>query len=413
MSNSRGASLTGAVLLAFVTACSATDAPMPTGLAASTAPSLNQSEGRGVFQRYVAIGTSVSMGWQSDGVIALTQLTSWPAQLAARGGRLLEQPYIAGTGCRSPLIAPLALGKRISGESAFAPPSTLSCSPLRADVHLPVANVSISGALTSDALLTTPETSGEPASGGLYHRVLEPGHTQVSTMVEQNPKLVSVELGAADVLGAISGVAVPGGSLTPFGLWQQAYDRVVDKVQATTKMAVLVGLVGDARNFPAFRTGNELWLDRLEFLGVNIIVSPDCNGSPNWLFLPFKLPPALAAAAHGPFVFSCAADASPFVADFVLTPAEMAIVNAQIQAMNAHIQAEVSSHGYAYFSLGALYDLPNLKAPFSLSVLLGSLTPFGPLISLDGVHPSAAGSVILARAAAHALNVTYDLGIPE
>ena len=419
MSNSRGASLTGAMLLAFVTACSATDAPMPTGPAASNAPSFNQSEGRGVFQRYVAIGTSVSMGWQSDGVIALTQATSWPAQLAARGGRLLEQPYIAGTGCRSPLIAPLALGLRLSGESAFAPPSTLSCSPLRADVHLPVANVSISGALTSDALLTTPETSGEPASGGLYHRVLEPGHTQVSTMVEQNPKLVSVELGGADVLGAISGVAVPGVSLTPFGVWQQAYDRVLDKVQSTTKMAVLVGLVGDARNFPAFRTGNELWLDRLEFLGANIAVSPDCNGSPNWLFLPFKLPPALAAAAQlkalgmGPFVLSCAASPSPVAQDFILTPAELAIVNAQIQAMNAHIQAEASSHGYAYFSLGALYDRADLKAPFSLSVLLTSQTPFGPLISLDGVHPSAAGSRILAQAAAHALNVRYDLGIPE
>jgi hypothetical protein len=236
-------------------------------------------------------------------------------------------------------------------------------------------------------------------------------------MIEQNPKLVSVELGGADVLGAISGVAVPGGSMTPFGVWQQAYDRVVDNVQATTKMAVLVGLVGDARNFPAFRTGNEIWLDRLEFLGVNITVSPDCNGSPNWLFLPFKLPPVLAAAAQlppgmGP-VLSCAASLSPIAQDFVLTPTEMGIVNAQIQAMNAHIQSEASSHGYAYFSLGALYDRADLKAPFSLSVLLTSLTPFGPLISLDGVHPSALGSLILARAAAHALNVRYDLGIPE
>jgi len=412
MSRRRGISLTGLALLAVVGGCS-TDSSV-TGLASLASPSFNQSEGRGVFQRYVAIGTSVSMGWQSDGVLDSTQRTSWPAQLAARGGRTLEQPYIASPGCRSPLRAPLALGLRLSGESTFAPLATLSCSPLRADVNLPVANVAISGALTSDALLTTPETSGEPASGGLYHRVLEPLHTQVSTMVERNPKLVSVELGGADVLGAISGTVA---AMVPVGLWQQAYDRVLDTVQATTKMAMLAGLVADARNFPAFRTGNELWVDRFAFLGVNIAVSSDCNGSPNWLFLPFKLTPVLAAAQQaaalhlGPVSLSCAAG-GPFDQDATLTPTEMGLVNAQIQAMNVHIQAEAQKRGFAYFTLGALYDLPGLKAPFSLVALLQSPTPFGTLISLDGVHPTAAGSKILADAAAHALNVTYDLGIP-
>jgi hypothetical protein len=42
---------------------------------------------------------------------------------------------------------------------------------------------------------------------------------------------------------------------------------------------------------------------------------------------------------------------------------------------------------------------------------LTSDTPYGPLISLDGVHPSAAGHHILAREAAKALNVTYHFGI--
>jgi len=419
LSNHRLASVGVGVVIAFAGACAATDSPMPSGPMAASSASLDQSGGRGVLQRYVAIGTSVSMGWQSDGVVAATQATSWPAQLAAMGGRTLDQPYIADFGCRSPLRAPLSLGVRLSGESAFAPPATLSCAPLRADVTLPVSNVAISGATTLDALSTTPETSGDPATGGLYHRVLEPGHTQVSTMIELNPKLVSVELGGDDVLGAISGVAVPGASIVPFPVWQAAYDAVLDKVQATTKMAVLVGLVGDVRNFPAFRTGNELWVDSQEFLGVNIIISPDCNGSADWLFLPFKLPPALAEAAQraalhlGPLVFSCAPSASPFVQDFILTPAELGIVSAQVQAMNAHIQAEATHRGFAYFALGALYDRADLKGPFSLSVLLGSPTPFGTLISLDGVHPTGLGSSILAHAAAHALNATYNLGIQE
>src|SRR5689334_7976825 len=93
------------------TACSDAIAPGRTSSTALTPPGaaeLDQSEGRGVFQRYVAIGTSLSMGWQSVGVIAATQATSWPAQFAAMGHRTITQPYIDGTGCLSPLIAPLA-----------------------------------------------------------------------------------------------------------------------------------------------------------------------------------------------------------------------------------------------------------------------------------------------------------------
>jgi hypothetical protein len=233
-------------------------------------------------------------------------------------------------------------------------------------------------------------------------------------MLEANPKLVSVELGGADILGALSGVAIPGGSMVPYPLWQAAYNQVLAKVGSVTKMAVLVGL-SDARDIPAMRTGNELWVDRLEFAAANIAVSADCNASLNWVFLPFKLPPVLLAAraaalqGQGPVPLSCAASAAN-IADFILTPTEMGILNGQILAMTAHIQSEATNRGYAFFTLGAL---SSTKAPFSLNTLLTSTTPFGTNFSLDGLHPSAAGATVLAKAAAHALNVTYNLGIPE
>ena len=408
MTRRRGLSLTGLALLAVVGGCSTDSSVMPTSLAAPGSASRNQSEGRGVFQRYFAIGTSVSMGWRSDGVVAASQATSWPAQLAAMANRTLAQPYIGGFGCPAPLAAPLASFRRISGEPLLVPPGTsLACAPLAAGVTLPVDNVAISGATTLDALMKTPETSGEPASGGLYHRVLQPLHTQVSTMLEANPKIVSVELGGAEVLGALSGIVAPGASIVPYAVWQPAYDQVLDKVGSITKMAVLVGL-SDARDIPAMRTGNDLWLDRLEFAAANIAVSTDCNGSLNWIFLSFKLPPVLAAAAHGPVTLSCAESASN-VADFILTPTEMGLLNAQIGMMTGHIQSEADKRGYAFFTLGAI-STP--KAPFSLTTLLTSPTPFGPLFSLDGLHPSAAGSALLARAAAKAINDKYNLGIP-
>ncbi len=44
---------------------------------------------------------------------------------------------------------------------------------------------------------------------------------------------------------------------------------------------------------------------------------------------------------------------------------------------------------------------------FDLNTLLTSPTPIGPLISLDGVHPSAAGQAVLASAARAAIIQTY------
>jgi hypothetical protein len=411
----RRASLAVAALVGFASACS-TDSSI-TSLKTPGAASENQSEGRGVFQRYTAIGTSVSMGVQSAGVNDSLQATSWPAQLAAMGGRTLAQPLISKPGCRAPLAFPLASGLRISGEPALAPNAALACSPLDAGVRLPVDNVAINGALTRDALLTTPELSTD----ALYSRVLQPGHTQVSTMMENDPKLVSVELGANEILGAQTGIAIPAvnGSIFPPNLWAPLYDQVLDAVGATTKMAVLVGLPSNIANLPALRSGNDLWLDRLEFAAVNIAIQADCNASPNQIFLPLAIGTALQAAAQlaalhqGPLPFSCTGSANPAQADFILTPAELGIVNTVIAAMNAHIQSEAATRGYAYFSLGALYDQPGLKAPFSLSVLLQSPVPFGPYFSLDGVHPSALGSHVLAVAAANALNATYKFGIEQ
>jgi len=400
-----------ALAVASVAACSSDRIPEP------TAPAQNLSEGRGVFQRYVAIGTSVSAGVQGDGLVAATQATSWPAQLAAAAGRTLNLPFIDGTGCRSPLVAPLATGKRLSGEGAGDDPAQLSCSALQDGVLLPVDNVALNGARTNDALYTTPENITDQGNAKIYGRVLQPGRTQVSTMMARNPKLVSIELGANEVLNARSGVAIPGVDLATYDEFVANYDKLLDSVQKVTKMAVVVGLIDDLGHAAAFRTGDELWNDQAEFLNFNLVISPNCQNSANLIFVPVRVPVAVATGAAmfqlqaGPYVFSCA-DGGLGQVDYVLTPAEAGIVNDEMHAMTAHIQAEAARRGFAYFALGTLYDRDDIKSQFSVSSLLFSPKPYGDYFSLDGVHPSAAGQTVLARAAAQALNATYGLGIP-
>jgi lysophospholipase L1-like esterase len=374
------------------------------------------SEGEGIFQRYVAIGTSISMGVQGDGVYAATQQTSWPAQLARLAHRELSLPLIESTGCAAPLAAPLATGKRISGEGAGLAFALRACAPNAAGVNLPAGNVAIDGARTGQALTATPENP-DPGHAMQYPRVLAPGQSQVTAMEAQNPKIVSVELGGNDILGASHGIYAPGVNIVPVSVWEPQYRQVVARVDAAAKHAVLVGLVNDVRSFPAFRTGAEFWTARATFAPFNVAIAANCENSSNLLFVPFIVPTAVGTGAYyarnglGQYTLSCANTAG-LVEDYILDATDVTAVNAQLAAMNAVIRNEAETRGFAYFPLGALYEGPVTKPAFSAVAIMTTAQPYGPYISLDGIHPSADGARVLADAAATALNSTYRLEIP-
>jgi lysophospholipase L1-like esterase len=405
------------VVIVALTACSdgalsPTEARSPVEQAA---PELI-SEGEGIFQRYVAIGTSISMGVQSDGVFYATQQTSWPAQLARLAHRELSLPLIQAPGCGAPFAAPLASGLRTSGEGAGLPFLQRQCSPNVDGVTLPTGNVAIDGARTGQALTATPENP-DPGHASQYPRVLAPGMSQVTAMESQNPKIVSVELGGNDILGASHGFYLPGVNVVPVVAWAPAYRQVTARVDAAAKHAVLVGLVNDVASFPAFRTGAEFWNARATFAPFNVAIAANCENSTNLLFVPYIVPTAAGTGKYyadhgfGVYTLSCANAAAP-AEDYILDAADVVAVNGQLAAMNTVIRDEATARGFAYFPLGALYEGAVTKGTFSAITTLTTAQPYGPYISLDGIHPSAEGQRVLADAAAMALNSTYHLAIP-
>lgn len=64
------------------------------------------------MSNYVAIGTSLSMGWANDGVFVASQSNAWPKQLAEQAGVDFTIPGIDAPGCQPPLAAPLIAFKR-------------------------------------------------------------------------------------------------------------------------------------------------------------------------------------------------------------------------------------------------------------------------------------------------------------
>jgi hypothetical protein len=236
----------------------------------------------------------------------------------------------------------------------------------------------------------------------------------VTALVCQNPKFVIVELGANEILGVRTGVVIAGVTFVPFQVWAPTYNQVLDRVASVSRMALLVGMNRDVSSLSSLRRGSELWADRAAFLAAfNVDVNANCDNSANLLFVPIVVPTAVAnglgrrAAGLPPHVLSCAEGAFN-VQDFVLTPAEAAIVNTQLVQMSDHVRGQAAARGYAFMDLEELYGLA--KPPFSVVAVMTTASPHGPNLSLDGLHPSAAGQTILARAALRAIDAQYAIG---
>jgi hypothetical protein len=385
--------------------------------------------GQEAFSKYVAIGTSLSMGVQSDGVVYFSQQHDWTALLAHAAFASYTQPLVAPPGCFSPLIAPLQFNRRLSGIPASGTGSDQTKSipdttcALFGSITLPTNDVAIDGANTYDALYVTPETASVEGvkRRRQYRLVLPPKKTQVTAMMQQKPTLVSVELGGNEVLGVVSGLLFPkagyrgaaaAGTFVPNAVWQPVYDQLIDSVKKTGAKVLLAG-VPKTTGFVSLRTGDELYQDRAEFQAFGVIVNADCSGSPNSIFVPIKVINAVGAAqATGtPQNFSCNDQLG--AQDFILTPGDVQAVNAIIDGMNNHIQAVAQQNGWAYVDFATVWaQWVAARGPFSLSKLLTCNLPYGQFVSLDGIHPNSSGYQEMANAAATALNTTYGFAIP-
>ncbi|MFL5509892.1 MAG: hypothetical protein ACJ79J_09915 [Gemmatimonadaceae bacterium] len=379
--------------------------------------------GQEAFARYVAIGTSLTMGVQSDGVAYFTQQEDWTKLLAHQAFASYSQPLIAAPGCFSPLIAPLQLSRRLSGISAGANaaasiPDT-TCAPFGA-YTLPTNDLGIDGANTYDALRVTPETTQVESvkRRRQYRLVLPPKTTQVTAMMHQNPTLVSVELGANEVLGVTTGLMFPAAAyrtpytFVPNSVWQPVYAQVLDSVKKTGAKALLVG-VPNVSSIVSFRTGDELWQDRAEFAGFGVAINADCQGNANLIFVPLKVATAVGTAQATGTAFNLSCTDSPGAQDNILTPADVATITSVVTGMNTFIQAQASANGWAYMDLNAVLAkaIAN-RGPYSVVKQLTCTRPYGQYISNDGVHPNVQGYQEMANAAAEALNTAYGFAIP-
>ncbi len=396
-------------------------------------------KGASAFVNYMAIGTGLSMGVQSGGVMYESQLQAWPALLAhaaGAGSRFVvsdtvvnevvsfRMPLLRTPGCQPPLVAPLSFAVDLSGANITTGDST--CAGAIDTVTPPTGNLALQGASAWAALNLTPKAVVNalvPYSAGdraRYPLVLGSTQSQVTALRVQSPTFVSVELGLSEVLGAAtSGLLVAATAYdqtapytyVPAAVFAPVFAAIADSV-ALTKAKVVLLSVPKVSALYALRPASEIWSDSAELAGFGVTVNADCAASANFVFTASKIP-ALAAqfAASGTQQNLSCTDV-PGTADGVLTPADITTLDGVVSGMNAQIEQVAQQNGWAFADLSGVYPPPvSSRTPYSAAAELTCVYPYGAFVSLDGAFPSATGQGAIASTVASAIDAKYGFTI--
>lgn len=373
------------------------------------------SQGNGIFQSYVALGNSITAGYQSGGINDSTQQKSYAKLLATQMGTRYAYASIKNPGCPPP-INNFNAQTRVT-PTGFPASTSTSCF-LRGNTVAILNNVAVPGATSFD-----PDAPGGTPFSNLLTQLILGGQDQVQRARAANPTFASVWIGNNDVLApAITGLLtpVPGISpgVTPQATFQANYDKMIADLTAapSSLKGMLIGVVNVTNApilFSARALQNPLFVGALDqATGKTITVDPTtCTATTNSL-ISFQIVPAIAAGQH-PTTIECEKTPIPqypLLGDiFVLDQGEIATLVGDVAAINAYITSKASAIGFAYFDPNHVLD--SLKAAGQITATGPDFTtptaPFGKWVSLDGIHPTAASHILLANYMIEAINGKY------
>jgi lysophospholipase L1-like esterase len=363
-----------------------------------------------IFRSYVAIGNSITAGWQSGGINDSTQQQAYPRLLAIQMGTPYKYASLVKPGCPAP-VADFQTQARVGG--ATAPPCSLRNPTSVTDV---LNNVGV-----PDARVLDPISPTAPASNALTTFILG-GKTQVQRALDARPSFVTIWIGANDVLqAAYTGILQPtagvsNGIVSTQAEFQASYDAMIKQLLDSMPglKGVLIG-VPLASSIPLMSSGALIAASPLvqgamaQVAGKPVAVDPNCVGSAALVTAPLLLN-MIRAGAIGPVV-SCQAGSDPLdprVGNlFVLDPQEGALLATVIAGYNAYIKGKAAAIGFGYWDPNpTLTGIRNTaqSLPFPNFQPTGT---FGTAFSLDGVHPSAEGQRLIANSLIDVINSTY------
>ena len=331
----------------------------------SSSPPPSSSYHNQMFDRYVAIGDSLTHGFQSGAVDETRQAYAWPAFLAKKMNTEFIQPLLRFPG-HLVNIEDIAKNNISWWEYYY-----VLIGGERVDDYSNQSLINNFG-ITGADITTIKDYSG--SEGGFYELVLgQSKGTAIDQALNRNPTFISLWLGNNDVLG--SALHCDLSYLTELDIFEQNYLQVIDKILAKDSIqGVVVANIPDVTCIAYLDDANNTNL-------------PAGSVKPFWLYSTTE--------------------------DFVLTPDDLMIIQERTNEINEVIFYTAVANGWAFVDTHEIFldistyghDLKNSSGIATDRVITSEY--LGGLFSLDGVHPSITGHAVAANYMIDAINDNY------
>jgi lysophospholipase L1-like esterase len=348
------------------------------------------SRGQVRFDVYVALGDSLTAGVVSGSLVETRQRNSFPAQIArAAGITSFEQPTVSEPG-----IPPELQLLSLSPGPVVVPKASSPGSPTNLALPRPYNNLGVPGADVLDMLSTV--TDG----GGAHDLVLRRQGTALQQAAALQPTLITLWIGANDVLGAVlAGRAIEGLTLTSVEKFRARYEEVIASAKATGATVVAAD-IPDPTLLPFVATIPPVVVDPATRQPVLV------DGRPVPLIGPSG---TLASNAHVLLTASTligqgigiprslGGQGTPLPGSVILDADEAGAVRDHVAAYNLAIRELCGSASVPVVDVAAFFDRVATDGINVAGVHLSADFLTGGLFSYDGIHPTEIGYAVVAN----------------
>jgi lysophospholipase L1-like esterase len=425
-----------------------------------TAPEV--SLGSADFTRFVAIGNSITAGYQSGTIYESGQMYSYGNLIAKQVGVDYQIPYVSDPG----------LGGRLEIES-LPPNFKIYTNPnvgsfLNANYPAPYNNLGVPGALLYDVLNATNSTtcasyvlSSTPTPNPYFDLILRNSALNIGTQLQQalaqSPTFITLWIGNNDVLGyATSGGFAPTEPFpaSNFNALYNLLGQALGQYATQSGAKVVVANIPNVSTIPFFTTvGPQMaagipwgylasvgapglfiqkhgetvnptsFTDSISLANLSVLItltgstyaSPSILGKPGGKFYRDFGFPGLPAGIDTtkPFGFH---PQNPWPDALILDAEEIMTANTTVSDYNTTIADASTNFGFGLVDINTLFNQLR-AADFTDGTSINGITfkttyVSGGLFSLDGVHPSNQAHGIVANEFIKVINTKYGANIP-
>jgi lysophospholipase L1-like esterase len=406
------------------------------------APVQNSTSGSANFVRYVAIGNSLTAGYQSSALYQSVQEYSYPNLIAKQVGL---------TSFVQPLISDPGIGgqyKIVSLEPFVTKREPIQGGvPLNLSYPAPYGNMGIPGIVLAD-VMNSVNSAGSYSKSPFIDIVLRGLGTQFAQVKALNPSFITLWIGNNDVLGfATSGGAKPPAP-TPSGTFAALYSQLADGL-ASTGAKVVVANIPSVTAIPFFTTvgpGVAQKLTALQIPGFYYQKHGEYSGSAGATsqLANYSILLTLVSQSYmsdlgkpsGKFWKENNIDISLLIAGgildttkvfgldpknpipdaLILDDTEISTAAQSVSDFNSTISTIASAKGWGLVDVNAVFNAIRSSDATGGTDFNGIhfSTTFvsGGLFSLDGVHPTSQGQAILANEFLKVINSKFGASIP-